>query len=102
MGAETICQIIEDAKWLRSEVNLILQPMTKEPTLRKWLYMNGFEILCEQAVIEDDYSYVIMRVGYTGIKKRIGSLMAYTGKLDFLRNNRKISRIQSEEINDTG
>lgn len=89
MGAETICQIIEDTKWLRSGVNLVLQPMTKEPTLRKWLYMNGFEILCEQAVIEDDYSYVIMRVGYTGIKKRIGSFMAYTGKLDFSKEQSK-------------
>lgn len=38
MGGETIAEIISGTQWLKSGVNLVLQPMTRAGYLRKWLY----------------------------------------------------------------
>lgn len=90
MGAETICQIIGDTEWLRNRVNLVLQPMTKSQLLREWLYSNGFEIKCEQAVADDNFAYTVMSAGYNGIKKEIEPFEAYTGRLDFSNKQSKL------------
>lgn len=90
MGAETICQIIGDAEWLRDGVNLVLQPMTKSHVLREWLYSNGFEINREQAVVEENFAYSVISSTYSGVKKEINSFDAYTGKLDFSKNQSKL------------
>ncbi|NLK69961.1 MAG: SAM-dependent methyltransferase [Clostridiales bacterium] len=83
MGAETICKIIDDAEWLKNGVNLVLQPMTKAHNLREWLYLNGFEIISEKAVLEYGFAYSVMSARYSGIRKKIDSFKTYTGELDF-------------------
>jgi tRNA (adenine22-N1)-methyltransferase len=50
MGGELILKIISECEWLKSGVNLILQPMTKAEYLRKSLFSSGFEIVSEKAV----------------------------------------------------
>ena len=43
MGGELISNILACANWL-SGINLVLQPMTQIPYLRKWLAEKGFNI----------------------------------------------------------
>ncbi len=68
MGGETIVHILSQCDWIKSDVNLILQPMTKAPLLRKWLCENGFDILEEKIVHEGKFYYTVMLVKYSGKK----------------------------------
>lgn len=84
MGAETISDIIGRAKWLKnSDVNIIIQPMTKIPFMRKWLYSNGFEIIKEEAVCEGEFIYTVMNIKYSGYKINISEFSANLGIFDF-------------------
>ena len=45
MGAETICEILEAAPWVKDPaVRLVLVPATKHSVLRRWLCRQGFEL----------------------------------------------------------
>lgn len=87
MGAETICSIIERAPWLKNGVNLILQPMTKHPLMRKWLYLNGYEIVREEAVPDNEFIYTVMNVRYSGVKLEINETAENAGRFDFSDEN---------------
>lgn len=86
MGAETICGIIANAEWLKKGVNLVLQPMTKAPFLRKWLYGNGYSIIREQGCRDKHFRYTVMQVVHTGEIRNIDDFESYTGKLDSLND----------------
>lgn len=67
MGGELIARILNAAPWVQDEsVRLILQPMTRQEDLRRYLYQNGFEIVAERGVCEGRHSYTVMCVHYTG------------------------------------
>lgn len=71
MGGELIVRLIEKCAWLRDAqnlVNLVLQPMTKSQTLRKWLYDNGFYVGEELACIDGAFVYSVMQAEYIGKK----------------------------------
>lgn len=87
MGAETISEIIGCADWLKSGVNIILQPMTKVPFLRRWLYDNGFEIVKEEAVYEGEFIYTVMNVRYSGYRIDINDTFENLGMFDFSDEN---------------
>ena len=78
MGGETIAEIISGTQWLKSGVNLVLQPMTRAGYLRKWLYKNAFEIAEEKAVIQDRFIYTAIRAFYSGYKFNIGKVTEKT------------------------
>ncbi len=83
MGGETIRDIIaaDCAQWVRSGVNLILQPMTKAEVLRKWLAENGFAVTRE-TVVKDTKVYCVMQVRYTGEIRTISEAESYCGRLN--------------------
>lgn len=85
MGAELICRLISKAEWLKNGVNLILQPMTRIPTLRRWLYKNGYEITSETAVESEGFCYTVISAGYCGKALEIDETFAHVGKLDFTK-----------------
>lgn len=56
MGGELIAKILSEAPWVRNgSVGLILQPMTKAVSLRRWLLCSGFSILGESLTFEEQY-----------------------------------------------
>ncbi len=82
MGGETIRDILAAPKaaFVKKNVNLILQPMTKAEILRTWLAENGFELVRETAV-KDTHVYTVMQAEYTGQPLEITEVQRYCGKL---------------------
>ena len=61
MGGELIARILSEAPWTREKL-LLLQPMTAQPELRRWLNGNGYRIEGEAVVREGQKLYVILTV----------------------------------------
>lgn len=83
MGAELICDILSRAEWIKNGTCLILQPMTRTPTLRKWLYSNGFRIVEEKAVSSERFHYAVIRAEYCGEVREVDDTFSVIGELDF-------------------
>ncbi len=83
MGGETICEILSKAEWLRKNVNLVLQPMTRAAYLRRWLYRNGFDIKAERAVKHERFVYTVINAVYAGNRFNIGFIAENIGKIDY-------------------
>lgn len=63
MGGETIIHILDAAPWTKQEETvLILQPMTSQENLRRWLLQNGYRIVREMIAQEEKNFYTIMVV----------------------------------------
>ncbi len=93
MGGELIADIVDKAPQLKNPgVRLILQPMTKQAVLRKYLAENGFDISCEVYSSEGHRHYVAMLVSYTGERRILSETEAETGT-DYLRFVNKSSQI---------
>lgn len=84
MGGELICRILGETEWLKAGVNLVLQPMTKVPVLRQWLYSNGYEIQREEAVSSGRCLYTVIRALYTGNPSEIDDVTVHIGKVNLL------------------
>lgn len=79
MGGELIIRIIARKRELFSEgVSLVLQPMTKEDLLRRFLTENGFEIKRE-LVSDDGRLYQIIYAEYTGKRYMLSDFEATCG-----------------------
>ena len=82
MGGELIAKIIADASWLRSpEKRLILQPMTKEFFLRRFLCESGFEILSETPCTHGGKHYTVICAEYSGRVQQHRASYYYIGEL---------------------
>ena len=67
MGGELIADIIERAPYLKDEnINLILQPMTRQAYLRSYLASRGFEILDESYSYDAGRYYVSILTSFRG------------------------------------
>ena len=72
MGGELIADIIDRAEHFKSEdISLILQPMTKQGHLRRYLAAHGFDILTESYSEDAGKYYVAFLVRYSGVCRDI-------------------------------
>ena len=63
MGGETIAEILSAAKWVKEKnLPVILQPMSSQPELRRWLVDHGYVIQREVVAREGEKFYVILTV----------------------------------------
>lgn len=62
MGGETIIHILSQAPWTKDGTLLLLQPMTKQEDLRRWLNENGYAQSAERLVRDKDYLYPVFTV----------------------------------------
>ena len=80
MGGELISRIIDDAPHLLSVgVRLILQPMTKQESLRRYLSSHGFAVVAERFSFDGGKYYVTIVAEYTGEVKEISDAEAELG-----------------------
>ena len=83
MGGELIAKIIEDSPHLYdTEVHLILQPMSRQAILRKFLAKEGFEIIKERFSLDAGKYYVTMLARYTGVPYEIDACTAEIGRAE--------------------
>ena len=61
MGGETVISILEAAPWAK-EKRLIIQPQSKIPELRKWLFENGYAITDSELVYDTGRIYLVWDV----------------------------------------
>lgn len=67
MGGELIARILEDAPFVRDPaIRLILQPMTMQPHLRRWLGAHGFAVEHERLCTANGKLYSVLCCHYTG------------------------------------
>ena len=90
MGGELILRIISDADFLRREgVRLILQPMTRQASLRARLYELGFQIVSERYSFSHGKYYLGIAAEYSGVKKELTAVEAELGFVGFLEKDRE-------------
>ncbi len=81
MGGDMIANILANAAWLQNPaVHLILQPMTAQNALRRWLCENGFAIQTETAVCESRHVYTVMSVYYIGRASKWDEVFLQVGR----------------------
>ena len=67
MGGELIARILSDTDFVRNpDIRLILQPMTMQPVLRRWLADNGFCVEHERLCTANGKLYSVICCHYTG------------------------------------
>ena len=99
MGGELIAAIIERAPHLCAEgVNLILQPMSRQGVLRKFLASRGFEIKCESYSSDSGKYYVTLLATYTGNCAEIDDIEAELGAkyAEFVNKSAQISYLKTK------
>jgi len=60
-GPLTVRILTEGQKVLDTVRELILQPQSEVPEVRKWLAENGYQIICEDMVLEEGKYYPMMK-----------------------------------------
>ncbi len=81
MGGELIADIIERAPHLSSHgVRLILQPMTRQAHLRRYLASRGFGLIGEYYSFEGGKYYVTLSAEYDGEQRCISDFEAEFGR----------------------
>lgn len=98
MGGETISEIIDGCRWIKSSgVRLILNPMTADEHLRRYLYENGFCVIGERLALEGTKLYVCIKAKYDGSKREYKRReLVFTDKMD--RNDPLFSKYINERI----
>ena len=82
MGGELICKIIESSPHLKERgVRLILQPMSRQSTLRKYLAKSGFTNVGEEYSLDGGKYYLCLAAEYTGEAREISDFEAEFGEV---------------------
>ena len=88
MGGELIAEIIESSPHLKNEnIRLILQPMSRQAYLRRYLSENGFAIIAESYSRDAGKFYLSLVAEYDGIRRELTDLEAEFGTLYDTRVN---------------
>ena len=107
MGGELICRIIADAPWTKDKnIRLILQPMTKQDEVRKFLVDEGYSIVGEALSFDDGKLYQTLCAEYSGEKEDYSGVELVLGKhniknggklfYDFVANRAEVYRARLE------
>ena len=82
MGGEVITAILKGCDWAKSQdKTYILQPTTSPEYLREFLCKNGFSIMSETPLYENQKLYSVMVASFTGEIKDYPQHFYYSGKI---------------------
>lgn len=104
MGGEIIVDILSKADWLKNKTKrLILQPMSMDEKVRKFLYKEKFKIIDEKVTISENKIYNVMCAEFFGKDYKITELYPYIGTLENNLNeetkiyiNKKINSLKNQ------
>lgn len=83
MGGELICRIIADAPWTKDKnIRLILQPMTKQDEVRKFLLDEGYSIVGEALSADEGKFYQTVCAEYSGKTEKYSLMELILGRLN--------------------
>ena len=86
MGGELIASIIDASPYVRqADVRLILQPMTMQPELRRYLAGAGFAVLDEKLCRDRGHVYCVILAAYTGEVRTLSAVEALLGPCNLAR-----------------
>lgn len=92
MGGELVCRIIGNAPWVKnSNIRLILQPMTRQEDVRKYLLDEGFSIVDEALSCDDGKIYQTICAEYSGEKEKYTKPELILGKHNIKRGGQLFS-----------
>lgn len=98
MGGELIAEIIERSPHLKDKnLRLILQPMTRQAHLRRYLSENGFSIVAESYSSDAGKFYLSLVAEYVGEPRHISDLEAELGAL--ITTRAKLSKEEEGYLN---
>ena len=97
MGGEVISGILDRAEFVRKKENkenikFILQPMTSEDKLRKYLLSSGYNILDEEMVLDKERVYAVMSVCFDGVKREYTPAELLLGKSNIEKGGELFAR----------
>lgn len=101
MGGDLISDILEKAYFVKNtdkKIAFILQAMTSEEDLRKYLAENGFNILKEKLVEDKGRVYSIILSVYDGIKRHLGEIELMLGDYTALKEQELFSMYLDRKI----
>jgi tRNA (adenine22-N1)-methyltransferase len=88
MGGELIADIILKAPFIKTDkVRLILQPMSKQAHLRRFLAKEGFYIREEKYSSEEHRNYVCILAEYDGKERELTPLEAEIGRAPYTKSD---------------
>lgn len=99
MGGVLIGEILS-ASEISKNVRLILQPMQGARELRKYLFENGYEIIDEDVVFEDDRYFEIIVAEYDGNIREVPNEIELKIPIQALRKNQEEAFLYVEYLKD--
>ena len=99
MGGVLIGEILS-ASEISKNVRLILQPMQGARELRKYLFENGYEIIDEDVVFEDDRYFEIIVAEYDGNIREVPNEIELKIPIQALRKNQEEAFLFVEYLKD--
>lgn len=99
MGGVLIGEILS-ASEISKNVRLILQPMQGAKELRKYLFENGYEIIDEDVVYEDDRYFEIIIAEYDGKIREVQNEIELKIPIQALRKNQEEAFLFVEYLKD--
>lgn len=98
MGGELIEQIISESTVNKKGIKFILQPMTKEDSLRRYLCLNGYSIYDEH-IVKEGKLYQIICAEYSGVSTRLTEAEYLLGKINIEKNKDILGELTEKVIN---
>ena len=102
MGGELIASILEQAGFVKDserKTGYILQPMTSEYELRRYLYGNGFDIKKEELVLDKGRIYSVMLCVYDGVVRVKSECELYIGEYNIKNKGELFAPYLERKIN---
>ena len=94
MGGELIAEILENSEYPRtSRCRLILQPMSMQDELRRYLSREGYAISNERVVYDSGKYYQLIAAKYTGESSSLDEVEALLGPLNLKRAAEDLSDV---------
>ena len=98
MGGETIIHILSEAPWTKEEGKLlILQPMSKQSLLRRWLTQSGYVITAEKLISDSGTVYTLL-TACGGEARRLALAEEHTGSFDLVGEEPLLESYLKDEI----